>query len=48
MRSYYTITPADADANSLTERAELTLTQSTFFAAEQLLKLKFSEQPKQL
>ena len=39
MRSYYTITPAGAHANSLTERAELTLTQSTLFAAEQLLEL---------
>ena len=50
MRSYYTVTPADAHANSLTKRAELTLTQSTFFAAEQLLKLKLKlpEQPKQL
>ena len=44
MRSYYTITPADAHANSLTKRAELTLTQSTFFSAEQLLKLKLFEQ----
>ena len=48
MRSYYTITAADAHANSLTKRAELTLTQSTFFSAEQLLKLKLPEQPKQL
>ena len=48
MRSYYTVTPADADANSLTERAELTLTQSTLFAAEQLLKLKLTEQLKKL
>jgi hypothetical protein len=48
MRSYYTITAADAHANSLTKRAELTLTQSTFFAAEQLIKLKLPEQPKQL
>ena len=48
MRSYYTITAADAHANSLTEHAELTLTQSTLFAAEQLLKLKLPEQPKQL
>ena len=48
MRLYYTVTPADADANSLTERAELTLTKSTLFAAEQLFKLKFSEQPEQL
>ena len=46
MRSYYTITPADAHANSLTEQAELNLTQSTLFAAEQLLKLP--KQPKQL
>ena len=48
MRSYYTITAADAHANSLTKRAELTLTQSTFFAAEQLLKLKLPEQLKKL
>ena len=48
MRSYYTITPADAHSNSLTEHAELTLTQSTLFAAEQLSELKLSEQPKQL
>ena len=48
MRSYYTITPADAHANSLTEHAELTLTQSTFFAAEQLLKLKLPGQLKKL
>ena len=48
MRSYYTITAADAHANSLTKRAELTLTQSTFFAAEQLLKLKLPEQLEKL
>ena len=48
MRSYYAITPADAHANPLTERAELTLTQSTLFAAEQLLKLKLPEQLKKL
>ena len=48
MRSYYTITAADAHANSLTEHAELTLTQSTFFAAEQLLKLKLPGRLKKL
>ena len=48
MRPYYTITATDAHANSLTKRAELTLTQSTFFAAEQLLKLELPEQFKKL
>ena len=48
MCSYYTITSADAHANSLTKRAELTLTQSTLFSAEQLPKLKLPKQPKQL
>ena len=48
MRSDYAITAADAHANSLTKRAELTLTQSTFFAAEQLLKLKLPGQLKKL
>ena len=48
MRSYYAITPADAHANSLTELTELTFTQSTLFAAEQLLKLKLTEQLKKL
>ena len=48
MRSYYTITAADAHANSLTKRAELTLTHSTFFPAEQLLKLTLPGQLKKL
>ena len=46
MRSYYTVTPADAHANSLAELPELTFTQSTLFAAEQLFKLELPKQSK--